>query len=99
MRTQFGAWIARARFAARLGRPMPTKQTAPSRRRRAAATAIISSAVYVMAPPLPDGGADGSAAQPRFLKPAPQAVPRRYTSWLHPFRTAAQTEAQHGRAS
>ena len=34
----------RARFAAAAGRPMPTKQTAPSRSRRAAATAIISSA-------------------------------------------------------
>ena len=40
-----GACVARARLAARLGRPMPTKQTVPSRRRRAAATAIISSAV------------------------------------------------------
>ncbi len=41
---------ARARFAALLGRPMPTKQTAPSRSRRAAATAIISSRVWSLTP-------------------------------------------------
>jgi hypothetical protein len=45
MSTSRGAWVARARLAATLGRPMPTKQVIPSRRARAAATAIISSAV------------------------------------------------------
>src|SRR5690349_2606049 len=44
-RIRFGAWVRRARLAAVLGRPMPTKQTAPSRSARAAATVIISSAV------------------------------------------------------
>ena len=37
--------LARARLAARLGSPIPTKHTVPSCSRRAAATAIISSAV------------------------------------------------------
>ncbi len=40
-----GACSRRARFAARDGSPMPTKQTCPSRRVRAAATVIISSDV------------------------------------------------------
>src|SRR5580658_2595065 len=46
MSTRSGACVARARLAATLGRPMPTKQVMPSRRARAAATAIISSAPY-----------------------------------------------------
>src|SRR5918996_3894508 len=46
MRTQFGACVRRARFAALLGSPMPTKQVIPSASRRAAATAIISSDEY-----------------------------------------------------
>src|SRR5215471_853065 len=41
-----GAWLRRARLAAALGRPMPTKQTAPLWSLRAAAMVIISSAVY-----------------------------------------------------
>src|SRR5262249_31543069 len=40
-----GAWVSRARLAAALGKPMPTKQTVPLASWRAAATVIISSAV------------------------------------------------------
>jgi hypothetical protein len=45
MSTVSGACVSRARFAAALGRPMPTKSVAPLRTMRAAATVIISSAV------------------------------------------------------
>src|SRR5213594_578442 len=38
--------ISRARLHARLGSPMPTKTTSPSRSSRAATAAIISSGVY-----------------------------------------------------
>src|SRR5689334_11700411 len=46
MRTRLGAWVARARLHARLGSPIPTKTTSPSRSSRAATTVIISSGVY-----------------------------------------------------
>src|SRR5216683_3834621 len=46
MRTRPGAWVARARLAAALGRPIPTKQVMPSRSARAAETVIMSSDVY-----------------------------------------------------
>src|SRR5487761_408586 len=46
MSTSRGAGGARARLAAALGRPMPTKQVAAPCRAREAATVIISSAVY-----------------------------------------------------
>src|SRR6266481_1145167 len=45
MSTRSGACVARARLAAALGRPIPTKQVIPSRRARAAHAVIISSAV------------------------------------------------------
>src|SRR6187455_198093 len=45
MRTSPGACRRQARLAAVLGSPIPTKQTAPSSRTRAAATIIISSGV------------------------------------------------------
>src|SRR6266704_1716450 len=57
MSTSDGAWVARARFAAELGSPIPTKQVMPSRSARAADTVIISSAVYVISPP--EGGPGG----------------------------------------
>src|SRR2546430_8272720 len=41
-----GAWLRRARLAAALGRPMPTKQTMLLCSWRAAAMVMISSAVY-----------------------------------------------------
>src|SRR5579872_1123982 len=41
-----GAWVNRARLAAALGNPIPTKQAAPLRSILAAATVIISSGVY-----------------------------------------------------
>src|SRR5918995_1747110 len=47
MRTTSGACVRRARFAALLGSPIPTKQTVPFVSSRAAATDIISSAEYV----------------------------------------------------
>src|SRR6516164_5420960 len=47
MSTSSGACVARARLAAALGSPMPTKQVMPSRSARAADTVIISSDVYV----------------------------------------------------
>src|SRR5690348_12851659 len=46
--TSPGAWVRRARLAAVLGSPMPTKQTARSCNARAAATVIISSADQLM---------------------------------------------------
>src|SRR5437899_10137100 len=46
MRTRLGAWVARARLHARLGRPMPTNTTSPSASSRAATAAIISLGVY-----------------------------------------------------
>src|SRR5690349_5794496 len=46
MSTRFGAWVARARLHARLGSPIPTNTTSPSRSSRAATTVIISSGVY-----------------------------------------------------
>src|SRR5579885_1174668 len=46
MRTALGACVRRARLAAALGRPIPTKHTTRSCSIRAAATVIISSAVY-----------------------------------------------------
>src|ERR1022692_3718931 len=46
MRTRFGACVARARLAAALGSPIPTKQVMPPVRARAAQAVIISSAVY-----------------------------------------------------
>src|ERR1700683_4350798 len=46
MSTVSGACVRRARLAAALGSPMPTKQVAPLRILRAAAMVIISSAVY-----------------------------------------------------
>src|SRR6266516_7974422 len=45
MSTRPGACVARARLAAALGSPIPTKQVMPSRRARAAQAVIISSAV------------------------------------------------------
>src|SRR5919204_6875805 len=45
MRTRLGAWVLRARFAAVLGRPMPTNNVTPSRSARAAATVMKSSGV------------------------------------------------------
>src|SRR5580658_9185239 len=47
MSTVSGACVRRARFAAALGSPIPTKQEAPLRIMRAAAMVIISSAVYL----------------------------------------------------
>src|SRR5918994_7463817 len=47
MRTTSGACVRRARFAALLGNPIPTKQTVPFVSSRAAATDIISSAEHV----------------------------------------------------
>src|SRR5579875_1881408 len=49
MSTRPGAEVARARLAAALGRPIPTKQVTLSRRARAAETVIISSEVYAAA--------------------------------------------------
>ena len=49
MSTRSGACVRRARLAAVLGRPMPTKQAVPPRSARAAATVIISSAVQAPA--------------------------------------------------
>src|SRR4029077_7520922 len=46
MSTRLGAWVARARLHARLGNPIPTNTTSPSRSSRAATTVIISSGVY-----------------------------------------------------
>src|SRR6185312_1587084 len=46
MSTRFGAWVARARLQARLGSPIPTKTTSPSRSSRAATEAIISAGVW-----------------------------------------------------
>src|SRR5512140_2294113 len=46
MRTTSGACVSRARVAAADGMPMPTKQTVPSFRRRAASMVMISVAVY-----------------------------------------------------
>src|SRR5688500_9772063 len=48
MSTTSGAWERRARLAASLGRPIPTKQTWPLLRPRAAVTVIISSGVNVV---------------------------------------------------
>src|SRR5918992_502045 len=42
MSTRFGAWVARARLHARLGRPMPTNTVWPSRSSCAAAAAMNS---------------------------------------------------------
>src|ERR1041385_1327766 len=46
MRIVSGACVRSARFAAALGRPMPTNSAAPLRTMRAAAMVIISSDVY-----------------------------------------------------
>src|SRR5271166_888549 len=46
MSTSPGACRARARLHARLGSPMPTNTTSPSRSSRAATTVIISLGVY-----------------------------------------------------
>src|SRR5262245_49180149 len=48
MSTRPGLTVRRARLAAVLGRPMPTKHDTCPRRARAAATVIISSAVNVI---------------------------------------------------
>src|ERR1043166_5527861 len=53
MSTRPGAWVARARLAATLGSPIPTKQVMPSRSARAAQVVIISSAVKPGAPLMP----------------------------------------------
>src|SRR5829696_10568736 len=47
MSTTSGACVSRARFAAADGMPMPTKQTVPSFRRRAASMVMISVGVKV----------------------------------------------------
>src|SRR5258708_7160689 len=46
MSTVSGACVKRARFAAALGKPMPTNKEVPLRTMRAAAMVIISSEVY-----------------------------------------------------
>src|SRR2546430_455326 len=55
--TRRGAWVARARLHARLGRPIPTNTTSPSTSSRAATLAIISSAVYAPSEPVIHPGA------------------------------------------
>src|SRR2546430_8316664 len=50
--TRCGAWVARARLHARLGRPIPTNTTSPSTSSRAATLAIISSGVYAPSEPV-----------------------------------------------
>src|SRR5215208_5700313 len=50
MSTTSGACVSRARFAAADGMPMPTKQTVPSFRRRAASMVMISVGLYSCAP-------------------------------------------------
>src|SRR5512139_3920833 len=47
--TRFGAWVSRARLHARLGRPIPTNTTSPSRSSRAAVATIISLGEYSVA--------------------------------------------------
>src|SRR2546421_1360478 len=50
--TRCGAWVARARLHARLGRPIPTNTTSPSTSSRAATLAIISSGVQAPSEPV-----------------------------------------------
>src|SRR5437016_14534126 len=50
--TRRGAWVARARLHARLGRPIPTNTTSPSTSSRAATLAIISSGVQAPSEPV-----------------------------------------------
>src|SRR5438034_1038628 len=50
--TRCGAWVARAKLQARLGRPIPTNTTSPSASSRAATLAIISSGVYAASEPV-----------------------------------------------
>src|SRR5256885_4005777 len=50
--TRCGAWVARARLHARVGRPNPTNTTSPSTSSRAATLAIISSGVQAPSEPV-----------------------------------------------
>src|SRR6476661_4777569 len=56
MSTTSGACVRRARFAAADGMPMPTKQTVPFSRRRAASIVMISVGVYWTLVPSGMGG-------------------------------------------
>src|SRR5918992_195637 len=81
MSTRSGAWVARARLQARLGSPMPTKTTSPSRSSRAATVVIISAGVYLISVPIvhprahPAGRAQAlqSSAPLHVLRPVPDA--------------------------
>src|SRR4029078_12366619 len=56
-RLTLGAWDARARYAASIGSPVPTKTVSPSLISRAAAYTMISSVVaFTVAIPGPSGG-------------------------------------------
>src|SRR3989440_10575313 len=55
MSTRLGACVRRARLQARLGRPIPTNTTSPSRSSRAATVAIISSSLYASEPVVHSG--------------------------------------------
>src|SRR5579875_38623 len=71
MSTAPGAWMRRARSAAVLGRPMPTKHTSPLCSSRAAATAIISSAPHGWPPSPPATPVTGAPSWPTWsLAPA-----------------------------
>src|SRR2546426_10909139 len=66
MSTRRGAWVARARLQARLGRPIPTNTTSPSASSRAATLAIISSGVYAASEPvIHPGTISGCRVEPR----------------------------------
>src|SRR5688500_13229991 len=72
--TSRGAWVRRARLQARLGSPMPTKTTSPSRSSRAAATAIISPDEWPVGARSP--GVDASPASVPIAHPGADAGSR-----------------------
>src|SRR5438270_6908237 len=81
MNTQSGAWVARARLHALLGRPMPTKTTSPFRRRRAAATAITSSCVKVAVLIIRTGYACASGPRRRRTRGQMQTATPAESAW------------------
>src|SRR5579871_5162918 len=73
-----GAWLSRARFAAALGMPMPTKQTVSLVNCRAAAIVMISSAEK------PSSGTGHLLRRGIYARLELREVLRRHDMALHP---------------
>src|SRR5690242_10152228 len=97
MSTRFGAWVARARLHARLGSPIPTNTTSPSRSSRAATTVIISSGVYAgpaLEPVVHSAGQSLFRLEPRGEARLLRQIPCSIRHAVHEF---VQIAAQLGR--